>query len=287
MKIFINASELAIITRDNRFQYLSDYIIKLYEKYYFQDSQRIQNIINDKTLKITKSENAIDCIKRIVETNDININANLKKCLNSKNVNDLQKAKKEIKEVIEKKNIVKQDKALLDTAITQLTNTNFGTKNENPVLKYYESLIDKKISLTNNYFNYLIKETSNQYYLGGKVDGVLQDNDDITVIEIKNRMKKLFKSLRSYEKVQVYAYMKLLSCNKCRLIECLKTKEYNETNFNVINVEYSEEYYKKILKKVDTFINLFEKIINSDELKIKLYTLEKDELEKLLHLESS
>ena len=56
MKIFINASELAIITRDNRFQYLSDYIIKLYEKYYFQDSQRIQNIINNKTLKITKSE---------------------------------------------------------------------------------------------------------------------------------------------------------------------------------------------------------------------------------------
>ena len=46
MKIFINASELAITTGHNKFNYLSDYIIKLYQRYFNQDYRR-KHTLND------------------------------------------------------------------------------------------------------------------------------------------------------------------------------------------------------------------------------------------------
>ena len=54
-KIFINASELAIITGHNRFNYLSDYVIKLYERYFNDDYKRIQKGLDEYGFK-RKSE---------------------------------------------------------------------------------------------------------------------------------------------------------------------------------------------------------------------------------------
>lgn len=282
-KIFINASELAIITGHNRFNYLSDYVIKLYERYFHDDYKRIVSLISKKKVKITKSESAQECIKRVVKTNNLDIKKSLNECLKSNNVQELSKKQELLKNTIQKdKNISIQDKLLINESIKSLTNTNFGTNNENHVIKYYESIINKNIITTNDFFSKeLFKNDNYTWYVGGKVDGIfINDDNEKVLLEVKNRVKKLFYTLRAYEKVQIYAYMLLLGTNKAKLIECLKN---NRSEFNTIDVNFEQDFFeKKILKYLESFIDLFELIMESDKLKIKLLTSEKSDIEDWL-----
>ena len=283
MKIFINASELAIITGHNRFNYLSDYIIKLYQRYFNSDYQRILGLIKEEKIDITKSESSEECIKRVVKSNNLDIQNQLKGCLKSNNVQELSKKQASLQQEISKsKTISKEDKSLINESIKSLTNTNFGTNNENHVVKHYESIINKDIITTDQFFmKEIFKTKANIWSIGGKIDGLfINDNNEKVVLEVKNRVKKLFKILRGYEKVQIYAYMKLLDIHQAKLIECLKN---DNSEYNVIDVEYEPEFYKnKILVYIISFITFFEKMLKSDKLKMKLLTCEKTELEKWL-----
>ena len=55
------------------------------------------------------------------------------------------------------------------------------------------------------------RKLNDNWYVGGKVDGITDNNE---IIEIKNRMYKLFFKLRDYEKVQIYMYMFINNINK-------------------------------------------------------------------------
>lgn len=288
MKLFLNASEIAIITGDNKYQYLSDYIIKLYEKYFYEDSILIQSFINkkkeaDQSIKITKSENAIECINRVSKEKKFNMNESLSKCLKSSNVEELKKNQETLKKEINQNNsISKIDKQLLESSIIQLSNTQFGTNHENPVIKYYETQIQQPIITTEQYFKKeFIKTDDFNWYIGGKVDGLFINTNNLkTVVEVKNRMKKLFYQLRNYEKVQMYIYMYLLESKECHLIECLKNNQ--DCDYNIIKVQYEADYFDKIKLKLKKFTKFFNKLLKNNSLKIKLYTEEKKVLEAFL-----
>lgn len=57
------------------------------------------------------------------------------------------------------------------------------------------------------------------WYIGGRVDAV--SDDRTLVIEIKNRVNRLFYRVPEYERVQVQAYMHLLDIDRAMLVECL------------------------------------------------------------------
>lgn len=59
------------------------------------------------------------------------------------------------------------------------------------------------------------------WYVGGKIDAI--DKDRTLLIEIKNRVNRLFYRVPFYEQIQVQAYLELLGLEKGVLVECLKT----------------------------------------------------------------
>ena len=65
--------------------------------------------------------------------------------------------------------------------------------------------------------------------LGGKIDGISTNinNNTTKILEIKNRVNKLFKCVRNYEKVQCYAYMFLLDIPVIDLAETLKSPRFD------------------------------------------------------------
>ena len=84
-----------------------------------------------------------------------------------------------------------QDKQELEKAIYEMTNTHFGIKNEKKSLHIYTEMTGIRVlKLDKFYKRPLIKSAENIWFLGGKVDGIL---DDRTVIEVKNRMRGLLK----------------------------------------------------------------------------------------------
>ena len=86
--------------------------------------------------------------------------------------------------------------------------------------------------------------------LRGKVDGqsIGEDGEGI-VIESKNRTKQLFKQLRSYEQVQLEAYMFLTGYQKALL-----TEHYNDTE-HCIEYQHNQEFWHECLQKTIDFMN--------------------------------
>ena len=65
-----------------------------------------------------------------------------------------------------------------------------------------------------------------------------------TIIEVKNRMYKLFNKLREYEKIQSYVYMFLLNSKNAKLVETYMIN--TATDVGIIDIEFDEIYWNNI-----------------------------------------
>jgi hypothetical protein len=298
MNIILNISEIAIITGDNKFKTKRDYLIDVwkknakddYEKYKKltefikeTDSDIINKIsiknnidISSDLLKCTKSKNTADLntmkksiedkvIKEITDKKKIEADREIKAIINSGDLKDLEIKKKEIIQKMEKS--INEDKKEILESVKNLTNTKFGIKNETDVCKIYESLTGSKIIKDNKYRKLEIcKINEFTVYIGGKIDGFNEENQSL--IEIKNRVNKLFYALRSYEKVQLMCYLYLFTCQKGHLVEAYKKKD--ETDINIIEVDFDKLYMDSILAKIELFCKYYIKFLENHEAKINL-----------------
>lgn len=266
MNILINISQVAILTGDNPYQSKRDFLINFWEKYNKNDFNEYKEKV-----KFIK-QNDIDIINNLSIKNKLNIENELKNCMKSTDVNELKKAKKELFDKID--NLSEIEKNNITKSITNVTNTNFGIRNENDITKLYENMTNKifikddiyrkKCIIKNNLFN---------VYIGGKIDGI--DSDKTHIIEIKNRVKNLFYKLREYEKVQIMCYLYLFQIEKGHLVEALKKK--SDSQINIIEVLYDKNYMDNIIEKLIVFGNYFNNFMNSDVLK-KQILINNDEI---------
>jgi hypothetical protein len=91
------------------------------------------------------------------------------------------------------------------------------------------------------------------WFIKGKIDGLTKTSPSETIlVEIKNRTKTLFKTLKDYEKPQIQCYMKLLGLKKAHLVEHIK-----EEDTNIITVDFENEYWNSVLDKLKRFITFF------------------------------
>ena len=93
--------------------------------------------------------------------------------------------------------------------------------------------------------------------VGGKVDGIVTEKDGSKcILEIKNRVNKLFNTVRDYEKVQCYAYMYALNINSIHLSEILKSRKNN--NMNIFEINFEEKFgQNEIIKNINNFVDNF------------------------------
>ena len=101
------------------------------------------------------------------------------------------------------------------------------------------------------------RKLNDNWYVGGKVDGITDNNE---IIEIKNRMYKLFFKLRDYEKTQVYGYLYIFNTQKAILLEKLKKK--TDSKINIIEIEYKDVIFEHIKSKLMKFCVFFDHFLN-------------------------
>lgn len=267
MNIIINISQIAIITNDNPYQSKRDFLIDFWSKYDKNDFNEYKSNIN------FVKQNDFDIIDKILTKNNIKFNKELNECCQTNNIEDLEKSKDKILDKIDV--LTTNEKNEIKKSIKNITNTSFGTRNENDITKIYEDKTGVKIIKDNIYKRKtIIKNNIFSILIGGKIDGI---NEEKTyIIEIKNRVKNLFYKLREYEKVQIMCYIYLFSVNKGCLIEALKTK--TSTNINIIEIYYDENYMNNIIEKLNLFGIFFENFMKND-IKKKNLLLKNDEIE--------
>ena len=256
-KIFLFASEIAIITGHNPYQKPKKVIDRLISEYFPELLEGVPTVPLDNR----------EYIEYISKKNDIDISKELRATDNSKNTAELDKNRKVLLEKLEtsllKKNpeITKQEISEVKKAASSAANTNFGTKYENTGIEEYSRKTGFPVVEDNFFYRFKLLETTDfDLYIGGRVDGVLVDHETGNikrVVEVKNRMRKLFNKLRDYEKVQCHIYMKLLNTKEADLIEIYKRSSV-ECESSIITIDYSETFYKnEIEARIYNFINSF------------------------------
>jgi hypothetical protein len=106
------------------------------------------------------------------------------------------------------------------------------------------------------------------WYIGGKVDGVSSDRK--MVIEIKNRVNKLYYTPANYEVVQVRSYLELLGVNKGILVECFKTR--NKIDVNTVEINRSASEWERCMKKLQSFVEFVAALLYDEQLQNSFIT---------------
>ena len=266
MELLFNISELAIVTGDNPYKTKRDYLIDFWKKHDKCDYEKHVEIAN------FVKEDDYDIINKITKSNKIDIKKELGASIKSKNTVELNEVKKEIFKKMEGLN--EDIKKEITKSLNNVTNTKFGISNEHDVTKLYESMTGSSIIKDDKYRKRIIYEHENfKIVIGGKIDGF--NNTDGSIIEIKNRINRLFYALRDYEKVQIMGYLHLFKANIGHLVEAHK-KEDN-TLINIIKVNYDKEFMDYIFEHLLVFSIFFMNFLNDSNAKINLLK-NKDEI---------
>ncbi len=120
-----------------------------------------------------------------------------------------------------------EDHRLVEDVLKRNLYTSYGNKNEQYVLDYIRANLGIRCREDPAFYK---KQQgvcrgpwgSFPWYVGGKIDAI--DDERTLLIEIKNRVNRLFFKVPFYEQVQVQAYLELLGLDTGVLVECLKTQ---------------------------------------------------------------
>lgn len=116
---------------------------------------------------------------------------------------------------------------LVDDVLKRNLYTSYGNLHEHRVLRYVRETLG--ISCREDPTFYKAQQGVCEgpwggvaWHVGGKIDAI--DDARTLLIEIKNRVNRLFYRVPFYEQVQVQTYLHLLDLDRGVLVECLKTR---------------------------------------------------------------
>jgi hypothetical protein len=164
---------------------------------------------------------------------------------------------------------------VVDDAIRKTTYTTYGNAQESKVFDYVRGTLGIDVVEDPSFYKSQAGVIENEYgsfpwFIGGKIDGITKDRK--TLVEIKNRVNRLFRIIPQYESIQVQMYLQLLGLEKAILVECLKTKEHSvlHEDVNVISVNRnSANWEADIAPRLEGFVDFVIKLIHDEELQNK------------------
>jgi len=139
---------------------------------------------------------------------------------------------------VEKREKVETDMTHMKNMGTRQTNTQFGTRHEGNVADMYHQHTGRTIQKDDAR---KIMEFMPGFQIVGRFDGF---NDEGTLIEIKNRMRRLFKTVPEYENTQVHVYMKMAGVTHAQMVE-----RYQD-QIMVHEVEMDDDFMEEILTEL-------------------------------------
>ena len=276
-EICIYASELANLIGVSNFKNPAQTLLRIWQKNFPKDYKSHQQYLKDQEKEIAENYTSKEVFNKFSNSLEgkkkKDICVNMKKCMEAKDVNSMINQRREL--LKECQELPSKDKEKLEKSIIEMTNTNFGIKNENKSIHVYTQLTGLPVIRLNSFYKKIIlKDNDYSWFIGGRIDGILENR---TIIEVKNRIHKLFNKVRDYEKVQTYCYMYILDSNISEIVETHMNGKTPEAN--ILEVNYDNEYWEFILNRILIFINYFNKFIESSQMKEDLLTQGVDNFE--------
>jgi hypothetical protein len=236
------------------------------------------------TLRFNKLQREIDELKKSGESLETRIDKidltqeqRLKKQLGDDNISlvksesiETDDKRKNIIEAIKNLTISDEKKKVLLKESESFINKTHGTLKEDSAIEIYEKRFDVKLDTSQEFFKKQISTINSKnfdWYIGGRLDGLYIDKENPKnsyIIEVKNRTRGFFSTLRDYEKTQIHIYMYMLSIPVAKLVEKYKDK------IRITVIHQDDDYLNDILEYLHIFANGFEnKFLNDIDMKNK------------------
>jgi len=243
-KVIIGASSIASAIGINQYKKPPELIEELWKKY------------SPHTFEgRTKEEDALLVLNSLATTKTI-----LEKAENfkSENSTDVQQQTRKLFHDIEHSGLLPQDMIKAKEYVRKTLFTNHGTRNESKTAKND----DAKLIEDDTFYEHDICEVmGTTYKIVGRIDR-LQLNEDgtRTLVEIKNRAKGLFNTVRDYEEVQCQTYLHMLKdIEYCRLIET-----YNGESKSYLIQKDARRWTHDIEPKLQNFCEHFHSMLSKN-----------------------
>ena len=162
--------------------------------------------------------------------------------------------------------------------VCKVARTTFGSTQEADAIALYEAQQGITVRRSNRFFKASLtapsgaKDTIAIY--GGRVDGLIGDD---AVLEVKNRTRKIFDPLPTYELVQVQAYMQLLARPRAILLQCLKTRSSVELHSQEITRD-DVFWQDKVLPPLSAFVSVLTTLMQDTDLATETYAALDDDM---------
>ena len=265
--IYIYASELSNLVGMNKFKKPAEVLLRIWKTNFAAEHSCILKELQQAKKPVALDETKEQTFQRIAkkyEDKTQKIQKEMEKCKKTKDVVKMKESQQKM--MAHCQDLEAEDKVKIENAIREIAQTSFGTRQEKKSIHIYTQLTNTPV-LELKYFckRPLVENDMGVWFIGGKVDGVLQDK---TVIEVKNRMRGLFNTVREYEKIQTYAYMFILHSQQSHLVETYFNGSRQECG--ILEVDFDNEYWKTIVNRILIFANYFQKFRNDKNLQRQL-----------------
>lgn len=253
--IRINASEMATCINRNPYE---DHTNMLYKYFQLLDPEGYARFKRT-TGTTTQKEHVASLNKRLETSTKKQLDKQVTTTVShvtsaNKNCMSIQALESKIYEIHDQvkdiPNLTCAEKELLTNDLTTKIFTEIGIKNEPLVLQQNapDARTDSKLHIKHIADCYAPDGTKHTIIVQGRVDAIEQAHDGvIQVVEIKNRMRRLFGYVKDYEYVQVMCYMYLLNAPRAKVIERLEDKSRQDI------VAFDDEEWCEIKKGIIDF----------------------------------
>lgn len=271
------------------------------------ENEKIQLDLNLKSKKIKKSEylqqiknledkkteitNLIKNVTTRVEDIHLTQKEKLEKVVDKKTMEnilsnsiDTEEKRNILNNLLEKADLSPNKKEEYKKASESFINKTHGTLKEDDAIKMYEKKYKVKLDTSQNYYKKhldFVENSKYEWYIGGKVDGLYIDVENPKnnyIVEVKNRTKGFFSTLRDYEKTQIQTYMWMLNLQQARLVEKKDDKIRNT------KIYYDEDYVNNTLECLKIFIENYERdFLNNTNIKKEYILKSQDDKKKFLN----
>ena len=268
-KINFSVSNLFVIMNMNYFKKFDKVVFSVWRQFNRTDYNKYSDLATKKAPQIVPKNLSS---KKQLEAYQVKYGFDISKqvydCQSSNTSAEVVKKKAEIIQSLPKK-IKKEDLDEIKKLVNDSSNTIYGVKNESKTVTTFQK--EQQCVVANSQacsrVDIMIDNCEdNCITLVGKVDGL---NEKGEVVEIKNRVNKLFNELRSYEKPQIMSYMWMNKTNKGYMVENLRKKEGN--SINTIEVDYEKDYVEKeVIPNLKRFYRFFMDFMKNEEWKLDL-----------------
>ena len=230
-RITIKASDVAACVGLNPFKPASEVRDELWKKHWPETFSGL-----------TKKEEALEALDRSSSSREILKQAASFKANNSAEAQEnFEKAKKRIEQDA---SIGADDRSKIVEHLRSRCYTSHGTRSEDRTATKVTAETGATLIRDNAFYSLPLLETEDGtvFCVTGKIDRIeVAEDGTKTLVEIKNRTRRLFGTLKDYENVQIQVYLRMLGLMRGKLIE-----QYNDMT-NSIQVSRDEEGWDNVI----------------------------------------